>query len=189
MPTMLNKDLIEKFGSLTPQDLKPIYIAVTGSILDLLSEGFIEKKEKRKAHWRIRDFLKVFLFYSILLFIKLNHDYQTCHSIPKNMTPSILRAEQITWLTLVDMMGGSFVKCLSNSVTLITGISDTLNKLEFSLSTNYMNTSFDSIDPVMTDIICKFSDVGEAEIPVDIQHWKNPDFQVCTSRIKFYSTI
>jgi hypothetical protein len=62
---MLNKDLIEKFGSLTPQDLKLIYIAVTGSILDLLSEGFIEKKEKCKAHWRIHDFLKVFLFYSI----------------------------------------------------------------------------------------------------------------------------
>jgi hypothetical protein len=52
---------MNKFQKTSTRELKPIFTAVTQSILELLSEGYIEKKEKNKGKWGLTDFFKVFV--------------------------------------------------------------------------------------------------------------------------------
>jgi hypothetical protein len=99
--------------------------------------------------------------------------------IPENITPSILRAEQVLWLTLVEMMGGGSVGSLTNSIHLITGMSDSSKKLEFESSASLaMTSSFGSVDPVIANLIMKFSFLGEKEVPLEVWHWKSPWMKV-----------
>ena len=48
-----------------PRELKAIHTAVTGSILDVLLDQFIEKNEVNKKRWMIHDLFKVLLTLSI----------------------------------------------------------------------------------------------------------------------------
>lgn len=67
----LKKKLLNKFNTFRVHDFKQVYVAVTESILNLLSVGFIERKEKNDWAWRIREFLQVFDF-SITHLVRLN---------------------------------------------------------------------------------------------------------------------
>jgi hypothetical protein len=67
----LRQLLIYKFQKSSTRELKPIFSAVTESILELLSEGYIEKKEKNKSKWGLIDFFKVFAPSSPIREIKL----------------------------------------------------------------------------------------------------------------------
>ena len=99
--------------------------------------------------------------------------------IPQNITPSILHAEQVLWLTLVEMMGGGSVGSLTNSVHLITGISDKSKKLEFESSPSLaLTSSFGSVNPVIANLVMKFSFLGEKEVPIEVRHWKSPWMKV-----------
>lgn len=59
----LRQLLKEKFGKRHPREFKGIWTAVTGSILDLLSETYIDRNEKGKDRWRLIEFLKVLGFH------------------------------------------------------------------------------------------------------------------------------
>jgi hypothetical protein len=78
-------------------------------------------------------------------------------------------------------MGGD-VGHLTNSISLISGFSETSKKLEFERSpTLALTSSFDSVDPVMSNLIMRFSYLGERDsaIPIQTEHWTNPQFKVC----------
>jgi methyltransferase-like protein len=69
----LRQLLVNKFQKTSTRELKPIFTAVTQSILELLSEGYIEKKEKNKGKWGLTDFFKVFVPSSVHHpYLKLN---------------------------------------------------------------------------------------------------------------------
>ena len=71
-------------------------------------------------------------------------------------------------------MAGKVEQPLTNSVTLITGISATENQLEFDLCKQETPTTLHSIDAIMANVVVKLCHVGETEIPVVILPWKNP---------------
>jgi hypothetical protein len=56
-----------------PRELRAIHTAVTGSILYVLSEQYIDKSEVNKKRWMINDHFKVLLTLSIKI-MKLNCD-------------------------------------------------------------------------------------------------------------------
>jgi hypothetical protein len=66
MGATLKQLLLKKLEQLhQPREIKSIHIAVTGSILDLLSEGFIERHESGKKQFLIAEFFKVLSTLSI----------------------------------------------------------------------------------------------------------------------------
>lgn len=95
------------------------------------------------------------------------------------MSPFVLRAEQVMWLTLLELMGGASAGALTNAIPLISGMSPTSNKLEFQSSKCLaLTSSFASVDPVVTNLVMGFSPVGITDVPMEVVHWKNPKFQV-----------
>ena len=77
-------------------------------------------------------------------------------------------------------MGGKVAEPLTNSVGLINGLSDVSNKLSFDLCQPRPLLSFGSVDPALVDIIVNFDAMGgEMAVPIDIRHWRNPNFKVC----------
>ena len=103
------------------------------------------------------------------------------------MSASILRAEQVIWLTLLELMGGESVGTLTNTRPLISGVSRISKKLEFESSPCLdLASSFGSVDPLIRNIAQRFGSVGAAEVPMEVRHWKNPKFKVCMSSIALY---
>jgi hypothetical protein len=159
---------------------------VTGSILDLLTDGCVEEGEKFKGRFTLKDFFKVSLlqFLSFKLPSQLSY-HQQSYVVPHNMTASFLRAEQVIWLTLLEMMGGASVGTLTNTRPLISGLSSTSKKLEFeSRPCHALTSSFGSVDPLIRNIVLRFDAVGAAEVPMEVRHWKNPQFKVSASSIQ-----
>lgn len=103
------------------------------------------------------------------------------------MTPSILRAEQVIWLTLVDMMGGPVVKPLTSSVMLINGL-ETSNTLKYDLDDKEASTKL-SLGRIgsfsMADIFIKACATSscETKLQMELKRWKNPDFKVCIDEL------
>ena len=69
----IRKLLRDKFAKHHFREFKAVWIAATGSILDLLSERFIEDNDKNNFRWSIYEFLKVLVFF-ITDLVELNHD-------------------------------------------------------------------------------------------------------------------
>lgn len=51
--------LKEKFAKRHLREFKGVWTAITGSILDLLSEEFFQEQEKYKERWSLHEFLRV----------------------------------------------------------------------------------------------------------------------------------
>ena len=103
------------------------------------------------------------------------------------MTASSLRAEQVIWLTLLEMMGGAAVGTLTNTRPLISGMSSTSRRLEFAPSPSLgLSSSFGAVEPLIRNLAISFRHVGVAEVPTEVRHWKNPQFKVCTSSIELH---
>jgi hypothetical protein len=188
MGETMGKLLKDKFTKCHPREFRAVWTAITGSILDLLSEGFIYKHEKGKTRWGICEFLKVLVPFLITYSVEVNCACnQSCHIVPKNMTPSILRAEQDVWLTLVDIMGGDVN---NNDIPLphfLSLVNRDPNSLEYNLHDEEASTSsLGSVGFSATGVMAKVSAVKDMEIPVELRRWKNPDFKVCTNSTEVY---
>jgi hypothetical protein len=59
MGETIRHQLREKFAKCYLQEFKGVWTAITGSILDLLSEGFFQEQEKLKDRWSLHEFIKV----------------------------------------------------------------------------------------------------------------------------------
>jgi hypothetical protein len=51
-----------------------------------------------------------------------------------------------------------------------------------------LTSSFGSIDPVLTNTIIQFSHLKQTEVPIQVLHWKNSQFEVCLYRNKMSFT-
>lgn len=51
--------LREKFAKRHLREFKGVWTAITGSILDILSEEFFQEQGKYKEKWSLHEFLKV----------------------------------------------------------------------------------------------------------------------------------
>jgi hypothetical protein len=59
MGETIRHQLREKFAKRHLREFKGVWTAITGSILDLLSEGFFQEQEKSKERWSLHEFIKV----------------------------------------------------------------------------------------------------------------------------------
>lgn len=90
------------------------------------------------------------------------------------MTNSVLSAERALWLSLISILAGH-AQPLNNFPNPSTGSSMAPHRLDFELDG----------EEGLSGALATPPSVGEVEIPVELRHWRNPDFKVGTAVLYF----